>query len=180
MTKTTNAWALLLVVGALATVFAIVPATPSAEAKPQDDGCSLIGSWIGLDQDGNAYFTSQYHGQSQSNGTFSLELSVYDFTLFGLYPDAVDGSTIMGQWVRVDDYSFAVSGMGIATDANGELVYTARLSGTDAFDPGSGCNMFTVLPGTLEIWEAGQNPLLDEPTDAFSTIEHPAFRIMLE
>ena len=154
-----------------------------AEAQANGGGCSLIGSWFGFDPlypgEDIAWWTATHQGQNQSGGTSLLEVPGFDVKLTlpdgtQLAPTAERGSISRGAWRRQGDNAFEISGIALVVDADDELVYTFKWTGTNYLD--AGCDCMTVT-GTMEFFARGVNPLSGEPFLTLPAEPHKGYRI---
>jgi hypothetical protein len=138
----------------LALFFAGVDTGHADKAK----GCSFIGSWFGYDS-GSMYWTSTANGQNSSSGTYILEVPSFDATLDSIFPTADRVTLGKGVWKRLDGFTFAVSLIAMAVDADGQTVWIAKLDTIDTLS--ADCQTMWV-ENAFEIYMPWQNPFAEE------------------
>jgi len=143
-------------------------------------GCSIQGTWFGVDSLEDLQPTGWVvttTGRSNDRGVNVLEFPTFDFTFGGAFSEVVDGSANRGVWRRLDGNRFAYSFTAIAVDADNNLVYTARVSGTSTI---SHHCMFETITAYMEIFVAGQSMFKDDPYMEFPLPEHYGYRYTLD
>lgn len=120
----------LWAVGTATLIVVVASMAPPAAAQTRDPGhgvCALQGSWLagGEEQVGDTFFGIFSRGATDVEGPMVVEWIVEE-PMFG----AVTLTQAVGQWRKARgrnyDYTFLFYGL----DANGELVYAIRNSGT--------------------------------------------------
>lgn len=124
-----------------------------------DQDCEYIGSWFGYNSDGNIAWMSQANGKNSSHGTMFLELPGFDITFYGFFPDAINStSNLKGTWTRTGGHTFSYATMGFATNATGDAVWAARLTGDVVVS--EDCNTLEVSNTYLSFYDVdGSDPV---------------------
>lgn len=135
--------------------------------------CSFIGSWFGYAA-GMMSWMSTNSGQNSSYGVSILEIPSFDATLGGTF--AADKMTnARGFWKRLDSNSFAITGIAMAIDVDGQTIWVAKLSAVDTL--AADCNSMWV-ESSLEIYLPWQNPIEEESFfDPITAPGHAGYRI---
>jgi len=166
----------VLVAGLMVTGIALAGNAMAADGK----GCSLQGTWFGvnnLDDLMPSGWVVTATGQSANEGVNVLEFPTFDVTFNGAFDQAVDGSADRGVWKRTGGNTFAYSFSGLAVDADGNIVYTARISGDITIS--DDC-MSEEITAFVEIFLGGQSLFKDEPYMAFPFPKHYGYRYTLD
>ena len=135
--------------------------------------CQLQGSWIGYDENSNAYWINSIQGQSSSSGTYVLEVP----GLTGIFPGAVIGATARGMWIRTGGNTFAVTVITLAVDPEGNTLGITKLIATDTLS--EDCNSMWI-ENRAELFWPNQNPFEDEPFLVMSLAGHWGYRMRVE
>lgn len=120
-----------------------------------DAGCPYIGSWFGYSADEDISWVSQAVGPNHSGGTLLLELPGFDITFDGAF-DVIDASDLKGAWERTGGNTFRYGTMTFATNADGEAVYAARLTGD--LEVIGDCDVLHVTNTWMSIYILGLGP----------------------
>lgn len=154
-------------------LLAMVLAASSFADGGAGKGCKPLGSWLGYDQDGIAWWMTTGDGQNASHGTLNLE--VPGSVMF--FPGA-DGVTEMrGIWERMDDYVIAWTVVGFAYDANKITLGLARVSGKSTMS--TDCNSELISDVLLEVFTPDADVNTDEPQWTMEFPDHYGYRIKL-
>lgn len=139
-------------------------------------GCRYQGTWFGVKAQDNmelAGWMATVEGKSYFYGTNNLEFTVDTFDArlpvpgteaseepVYQFPTVVGTTTNRGNWMRTGYNTFAYTTTGFALDADGKIVYVAKLSGHITLS--EDCN-HDVVTGMLEIYLPGtmKNPFID-------------------
>lgn len=118
--------------GFLTVLLAFFGAAGVATAGEGGKDCSPLGTWLQVNPDTHvlAGFLSTVEGQSSDAGTMSIENPAFGLTLYGLFPDAVKGSSDRGVWKRTGGKTLKYSVIGTAVDSSGAIVWIRKISGT--------------------------------------------------
>jgi len=141
--------------------------------KDEGDGCKPLGSWLGYDQLGSAWWMTTSDGQSASHGTLNLEVPgaiIY-------FPGAFGVTELRGVWQKAGDDMVAWTVVGFAYDAAGTALALARLSGKSAFSPD--CNTETISDTFLEVFAPDANVETDDPIWTAPFPDHEGHRVKL-
>ena len=160
-------------------------AVASGSAQGKGNDCSSQGTWFGFhdwpDGDGLIYFISQVTGKDESHGNTLIDYPGFDVTLGGLFLNAVDNTKAWGVWERIGKQTFANTSILIAVDADGNALYTLKLSNRGTFT--DDCNVKHITNGTFEFYWPWQNPF-DPTADPFHgpipARDHDAYRMHVE
>ena len=150
-----------------------------------DGGCSSQGSWYGFHDwpggDGLIFFTSQVTGKDESHGITMIDYPGFDATLGGLFTAAVGNTDARGVWKRIGEHTFAQTSILFAVDADGNALYTAKLSNVGTF--ADDCNVKHISNGTFEFYWPWDNPF-DPAVEPFHgpvpARDHDAYRMHVE
>ena len=148
-------------------------AATTAFAGGDKGGCSILGSWYGLDGQG-AIFTAVYHGISNSSGTIELEGTI-DPSFGGLLP-AVAISNGVGTWARTGGNTFVFTTLVFGLDSIGQPVWIGKFHGTKTLS--DRCNTQHIVGG-FDIFLANQDPYSDLPI-AGLPLDYFAHRVLLD
>lgn len=161
----TKTW--FAVLGSILILSLAVPAT----ADGGKQGCSVVGSWIGI-TDGVVDWMATNEGSTINSGTVTLHVTGFDTTLGGMVPTAAKGPVILrGNWERVGRNRSFITAVGLATDADGNTVYVAKLTGYRTML--DDCNTLRVEEGlTLSLYAPTQNPF-DSSEPPFAAQQFP-------
>lgn len=152
----------------------------AAFAGDAGKGCSIQGTWFGVDNLENlqpAGWVVTATGRSNDHGINVLEFPTFDMTFDGNFDQVVDTSSIRGVWRRAGGNVFAYSFSAIGVDADDNLVYTTRISGTSTIS--DDC-MFETITAYMEIFLVGQSMFKDDPFMEFPLDVHFGYRFTLD
>jgi len=153
-------------------VLILMIAAPAFAGGPKGD-CKLLGSWLGYDQIGAAWWTSTADGQNASHGTLNLEVpSAWHFL-----PGAVGVSELRGVWKKTGEMTYDWAVIGIAYDESATTLGIAKVSGKDIL--GEDCNTVYVINTILEIFPPDADPNTDTPDDVLFFPDHAGYRIQV-
>jgi hypothetical protein len=156
----------------------VKPAAPSIAAEQANaHGCTLLGSWIGFNATGEAYWTSMANGMTASSGTYTIDVPSFDLTLGNTFPTAVRMTLPRGVWRKTGGNTIAFTVVSLIVDANGNPVWTAKLSGADTME--ENCNRLYVT-STLEVFLADMNPFTDPPWFSLVINPHYGYRMRVD
>ena len=156
----------------LATVVISFTAPAFAGNGPGGD-CKLLGSWIGYDAEGAAWWMSTADGHNASHGTLNLEVpSAWHFL-----PGTVGVSELRGVWKKTGGKTYDWAVIGIAYDESATTQGIAKLSGKDIL--GEDCNTVYVTNTILEIFPPDADPNTDTPDDLLFFPDHAGNRIQV-
>ena len=127
-------------------------AASAVAADMPKNGCTLQGSWMGT---GSIKLLTTYNGLSASSGTIIEELPGFDMTLGGLFPTAVQGTTLRGTWQRTGGNTFVYTQVGYGLDAAGNIVWIGKNSGNKTLS--DDCDVMTI-ESNLEVFLPEVNP----------------------
>lgn len=150
---------------------------PDQGIANQDPACSYIGSWYGVNADGDLEWMINVQGPSQTSGTNNLESLLFDLTIGGAFPTAVKSTTLRGVWEKTGNRTFAFTMIGYAVDANGATVWIGKMSGTAALI--DDCRR-EYIELTMEIFAPGTDPFADEPLFGFSLPNHYGYKMRVD
>jgi hypothetical protein len=138
-----------------------IAAPAVAVAGGSGQGCSLLGTWFGIDPAAQTLtgWMVTVQGSSNNEGTNVLEFPTFDVTLGGAFPAAY-GSTSRGWWRRTGGNTFEYSFMSIATDYSRIPVWIGVVSGN--IEISSDCTTETITAG-LAVFLPDMSPFEDEP-----------------
>jgi len=135
-------------------------------------GCPYQGTWFGVMENSPALagWMVTVEGKSHFYGTNNLEFTATAFdprlpdpvTGAFAFPNAVQATTMRGNWMRTGYNTFVYTTTGFALNADGNPEYIVKLSGHIKLR--KDCNS-NVITGTLEIffpWTM-KNPFIDKP-----------------
>jgi hypothetical protein len=152
----------------------------AAIADNNGKGCSLLGSWFGVDTLEDKNLTGWMvtaTGKSEKRGTNYFEYPNFDPTFFGYFPTAVRLSNSVGTWQRTGGNTFEYSFIGLALDATNQLVGILKTSGEIALS--DDCNSET-LTATVYLYDPAQGPFTDEPFQVVPFPELYGYRVQLD
>jgi len=149
-------------------------------------GCSLQGTWFGVEAPENTVLTGwvvTVTGKSHFRGTNNLEHALFDATLsvpfepFQLYPDADRLGSLRGVWMRTGFNTFAYTMTGIAVDADGAPVWVGKLSGNITLSDDCKSEEITA---TLKTFAPLVSPFDGEPEYVLPLPTHYGYRAYLD
>lgn len=147
----------------LACVLMLGIAIPGAAiAGDARNGCSLLGSWFGVDNLEDKTLTGwmvTVTGKSEKRGTNNFAYPNFDPTFFGYFPTAVRLSSSVGAWQRTGGNTFEYSFIGLALDAANQLVGISKSSGEISLS--DNCNAET-LTAIVHLYDPANSPFTDE------------------
>lgn len=156
----------------LALVMAVMT-VPSFAGNEQGSGCKPLGSWLGYDEFGSAWWMTTTDGQSASHGTVNLE--VPGATVF--FPGSAGVTEMRGVWEKLGGNQVAWTVVGFAFDANQVTLGLARVSGKSNFSPD--CNTEHLSDVLLEAFAPDANLDVDVPLWTMPLPDHSGFRVTL-
>ena len=145
----------LLMVGFACMVLFFVSGTAMAASN----SCGIVGTWFGAGDSGTTWFSTYTKGSSSTVGQMNLEWILLDPTLGGFFPDAVRTTNGVGVWEKVNNHNYKYTWVAYAFDANGAIVYTTRVSGTESVVD---CDHVDITY-VLELWLPDQDMNTDPP-----------------
>jgi len=158
-----------LVVTLLLAVFAV----PAFAGDAQGNGCKPLGSWLGYDAFGSAWWMTTTDGQSASHGTLNLE--VPGATVF--FPGSAGVTEMRGVWERIGSGQFAWTAVGFAYDASQVTLGLARVSGKSTYS--RDCNIEHLSDVFLEAFGPDANLDVDAPLWTMPLPDHDGYRVQL-
>jgi len=158
---------------AIATILLMFTAPVFAGEESGAD-CKLLGSWIGYDVGGSAWWMSTADGQNASRGTLNLEVpgSVLFFS-----PPATSVTELRGVWEKTGNKTYDWTVVGFPYDEVAATVVLAKLSGKDTVS--EDCNTLYVTDVVMEVFEADADLNSDTPFLTLPFPDHAGYRIML-
>jgi len=154
-------------------VLVLMFAAPTFAGGGHNGDCKLLGSWIGYDSGGSAWWMSTADGQNASHGTLNLE--VPGSKLF--FTGAFSVTELRGSWVKTGEntYDWTVVGFPYLEDTTTMLL--AKLSGVDTLS--DDCNTIDVTGVVMELFAPNADINVDAPffTDIFP--DHTGHRILV-
>ena len=150
-------------------------AAPVLAGKGARADCKLLGSWIGYDAGGSAWWMSTADGQNASRGTLNLEVpgSVLFFS-----PPATSVTELRGVWEKTGKKTYDWTVVGFPYDEVAATVVLAKLSGKDTVS--EDCNTLYVTDVVMEVFEADADLNSDTPISIETFLPHEGHRIMLD
>jgi len=163
----------------------LLAVSAAASGSAHGKGCSPQGTWFGfhdwLGGDGLIYFISQVTGKDQSHGETLVDSPGFDLTLGGMFSNAVNVSKARGVWERIGEQTFAQTSILFAVDADGNALYTGKLSSIGTFE--DDCDVKRIKNGAYDFYWPWQNPF-DPTADPFlgpiPARDHDAYRMHVE
>lgn len=162
-------FSLRLIVALLLAVFA----APSFAGNEHGNGCKPLGSWLGYDEFGSAWWMTTTDGQSASHGTLNLE--VPGAVVF--FPGSAGVTEMRGVWEKIGAGQVAWTVVGFAFDANKITLGLARVSGKSNFS--ADCDTEHLSDVFLEAFAPGANLDTDAPLWTMPLPDHDGFRVKL-
>jgi len=149
-------------------------ACPAITAGEKEADCKLIGSWLGYNQAGLAWWMSTADGQNASQGTLNLE--VPGSVLF--FPDAVAVTEMRGVWKKTGANTFDWTVVAFPYDESTNTLLLAKLSGKDriSYD----CDTLYVTDVVMELFFPFDNPNTAAPFMSDSFPDHEGIRIKID
>jgi hypothetical protein len=155
------------------TILILMFAAPIFAGGGHEGNCKLLGSWIGYDESGSAWWMSTADGQNASHGTLNLEVPSSKLSFDG----AFSVTEFRGSWVKISEntYDWTVVGFPYLEDTTTMLL--AKLSGTEIVS--EDCNTLNVKHVVLELFEPSADINIDDPfyTEIFP--DHAGHRILV-
>ena len=164
-------------------IFALALAIPGAAiAGGGGKNCSNHGTWFGVNNFDDLLPTGwlvTVTGRSGDHGVNVLDFPTFDLTLDNIFPQAVDASTTQGVWRRTGGRTFDYSFSMLVVDANSELVYSARVSGTATLE--KDC-MSETITAYMKVFLAGTSMFKEDTTPyaEFPLPTHYGYRYTLD
>lgn len=162
-------FALRLLLASLLTVVAVSSFAGSGPAS----GCKNLGSWLGYDQDGMAWWMTTADGQNASHGSLNLEVP----GAVAYFPGAFAITELHGVWERIGGGTFAWTVVGFVYDAGGNTLALARVSGKATLS--EDCNSEVISNTLLEVFAPNANVETDTPIDTLPFPDHEGYRVKL-
>ena len=134
---------------ALAILLTVIAVSSFAGNGPAS-GCKPLGSWLGYDQYGSAWWMTTTDGQSASHGTLNLEAPGAAAILRYDFPDVAAVTEMRGIWEKAGSNLVAWTVVGFAYDAAGTTLALARLSGKSTLS--KDCNSEHITDTLLEVF----------------------------
>ncbi len=162
----------------LTIVLASFSAAGVATAEDGGKDCSPIGTWLQVNPDTHllAGFLSTTEGQSRDEGTLTIENPGFGLTLFGLFPDAVKGSSDRGVWKRTGGKTLKYSVIGTTVDSSGAIVWIRKISGTATILDDCKTEKITAV---MAVYLPTDNPFEGTPLYEFDLGDLYAYRVTL-
>ena len=154
-------------------IFMMLICIPVFADKDDGDGCKPLGSWLGYDQSGSAWWMTTTDGQSASHGTLNLEVP----GAVNFFPGAFSVTEMRGVWEKFGEDMVAWTVVGFAYDAAGNSLALARLSGKSAYSPD--CNTEYLTDTFLEVFPPDANVEIDAPLWTMAFPDHAGYRVKL-
>ena len=142
-------------VTALVAVGIALALTPSAPAVERANACAFTGTWFGKNSLGVKFLETATPLEANNN-TVALLLNGTggeDPTFGGLFPSAASIGSFQGEGSRLGTDSYRYTLLSTGKDANHQIVYFLKNTGTKVF---ADCNTYTVT-GELSIFLAAQD-----------------------
>ena len=155
-----------------ALLMAVIAVSSSAGNGPEN-GCKPLGSWLGYDAFGSAWWMTTADGQNASHGTLNLE--VPGSVVF--FPGADGVTELRGVWEKTGANQVAWTVVGFAYDVNKITLGLARLSGKSTFRPG--CDSERLSDVFLEAFAPDADLDIDAPIWTMPLPDHDGYRIKL-
>lgn len=160
----------------LTSVLALGAGTPASAADHGNaEGCSPLGSWIGFDTAGTAYWTASFYGQTASSGVEVLDIPGLDPSW--LIPSAVRVSTFRGTWQRTGGNTIAASLISLALGSAGQTVAIVKFRVVDTLM--ENCSTL-VINNTAELFLPDANPFQSDPYAVIPLPEHYGYRMRVD
>jgi len=150
----------------------IVGTSALAAGKVEDD-CKLIGSWIGYDAYGSAWWMTTADGQNASVGTLNLEAPGSALFL----PGAAAVTELRGSWKKTGSHMYDWTVVGFSYDAASTTLNIARLSGKDTLS--EDCDTLYVSDVALEVFTPDADLNTDPPIATSGFPDHEGYRIQI-
>lgn len=157
----------------VAVVLTSVIAVASFAGNEPASGCKPLGSWLGYDQAGSAWWMTTTMGKDASHGTLNLEVPgavVY-------FPGAFSVTEMRGVWKKIGPNSVAWTVVGFAYDAAGNTLALARVSGKHSSS--KDCMTEYLTDTFLEVFAPDADIDSDDPIGTTSFPDHEGHRIKL-
>jgi hypothetical protein len=148
-------------------------ASPVFAGGGHEGDCKLLGSWIGYDDNGSAWWMSTADGQNASRGTLNLE--VPGSKLF--FDGAFSVSELRGSWVKTgkNTYDWTVVGFPYLEDTT--TMVLVKLSGIDTVS--ENCNSLYVTEVVMELFAPNADINVDAPFLSSDFPDHAGQRILV-
>lgn len=156
----------------VASLLTVISVSSFAGGGPAS-GCKNLGSWLGYDQLGSAWWMTTADGQNASHGTLNLEAP----GAVAFFPGAFAVTEMRGVWEKISGDRIAWTVVGFAYDAAGTTLALARLSGkhTSSED----CNTEYLTDTFMEVFAPDANIETDEPIATMPFPDHAGYRVKL-
>jgi len=148
-------------------------ALPALAGNEQGNGCKPLGSWLGYDAFGSAWWMTTTDGQSASHGTVNLE--VPGATAF--FPGSAGGTEMRGVWEKLGGNQVAWTVVGFVFDADQVTLALARVSGKSNWSPD--CNTEHLSDVLLEAFAPDADLDVDAPLWTTPLPDHDGHRVKL-
>jgi len=148
-------------------------AAPVIAGDKSGTGCKVLGSWMGYDESGSAWWMSTADGQNASHGTLNLE--VPGSVVF--FPGATSVTELRGVWEKTGENTFEWTVIGFPYDATAATVVLARLSGRNIIN--EGCDSEIVQNVVMEVFLPDADLNSDNPFSVSYFPDHLGYRIKL-
>ena len=151
-------------------------AAPVFAGEKSEADCKLLGSWIGYDATGSAWWISTADGQNASHGTLNLE--VPGSVLF--FPGASSVTELRGSWVKTgkNTYDWTVVGFPYLGDENATTMVLVKLSGVDTIS--KDCNTVYITDAVMEVFAPDADINVDAPlSQSMFPPDHEGYRILV-
>ncbi len=158
---------------ALLSILILILVAPALAGEKHERDCKLLGSWIGYDAGGAAWWTTTADGQNAAKGTLNLEAP--GSVLF--LPGAAAVTEMRGSWVKTGWNTYDWTVVGFSYDAYATTVGLARLSGKDTMS--EDCDTVLVSNVVLEYFYPDADLNNDEPYATANFPDHAGYRIQL-
>jgi len=165
----------LFIRSALVILVLMFAAPVFADGGPKGD-CKLLGSWIGYDSYGSAWWMSTADGQNASRGTLNLEVPGSKFFFDG----AFSVTELRGSWVKTgkNTYDWTVVGFPYLGDEYATTMVLVKLSGVDTIS--KDCNTIYVTDAVMEVFAPDADINVDAPLSrSMFPPDHEGYRILV-
>lgn len=164
--------------GFLAILLASFGAAGVATAGEGGKDCSPIGTWAQVNPGTHvlAGFLATAEGQSSDAGTLTIENPGFSLSFYGLFPNAVKGSTDRGVWKRTGGKTFEYSVIGTAVDSSAAIVWIRKISGAITVLDDCKTEKITAV---MAVYLPTDNPFEGTPLFEFDFGDLYAYRVTL-
>jgi len=148
-------------------------AAPVFAGGGHEGDCKLLGSWIGYDASGSAWWMSTADGQNASRGTLNLEVPASKLFFDG----AFSVTELRGSWVKTGEntYDWTVVGFPYLEDTTTMLL--AKMSGIDIVS--EDCNTLYATDVVMELFAPNADINVDDPFFTEIIPDHAGYRILV-